>query len=241
MARNVVVTGGGTGIGAAVAATFAADGDTVIITGRRPEALHATAAELGSKVRSVVCDATDPSQVDALRAQLPARVDVVVHCAGGNTDFDRPALDDLESLAANWQANLNANLISAVLMTAAVRDRLADGGTVINIGSIAADQGAGAYGAAKAAVASWNVDLAAELGPRGVTANVVSPGYITDTEFFRDKLTDQRRDALIAATSTGRAGTPHDVAGTVHFLASPAARHITGQVIEVNGGAHTTR
>jgi len=241
MARNVVVTGGGTGIGRAVAATFAADGDTVVITGRRPERLHAAAAELGPDVQAVVCDGTDPAQVDAMRAQLPESVDVLVHCAGGNTDFDRPAADDLESLAANWRVNLDANLISAVLMTAAVHDRLVDGGTVINIGSIAADKGAGAYGAAKAGVASWNIDLVAELGPRGITANVVAPGYIADTEFFRDKLTDERRQALIAATSTGRAGLPGDVAATVHFLASPAARQITGQVLAVNGGERTTR
>jgi 3-oxoacyl-[acyl-carrier protein] reductase len=126
-------------------------------------------------------------------------------------------------------------------MTTAVQDRLATGGTVINLGSIAADKGAGAYGAAKAGLASWNVGLAAELGPRGATANVVAPGYIAGTEFFRDALTDQRREALIAATSTGRPGTPDDIAEVVHFLASPAARQITGQVIAVNGGARPTR
>lgn len=239
MTRTVLVTGSGTGIGRAVAAAFAAAGDAVIITGRRPDPLEATAEALD--VRAVVCDGTDPAQVDALVAQLPASVDVVVHCAGGNTDFDRPSPDDLASLAANWRANIDANLLTAVLVTAAVSDRLTDGGTVVNIGSIAADKGAGAYGAAKAAVGSWNVALAAELGPRGITANVVSPGYIADTEFFRDQLTDERRDALIAATHTGRAGTPDDVAATVHFLASPAARQITGQVIAVNGGEHTTR
>lgn len=242
MARNVVVTGGGTGIGRAVAAAFATDGDTVVITGRRAEPLHTTATELGSGVRAVVCDATDPAQVDALNAQLPAAVDVLVHCAGGNTDFDRgPTTGDLKSLADSWRANLDANLISAVLMTASVRDRLAEGGAVINIGSIAADKGAGSYGAAKAAMASWNIDLAAELGPHGVTANVVAPGYIAHTEFFRDQLTDERRDALVAATSTRRAGRPEDVADTVLFLASPAARQITGQVLAVNGGEHTTR
>jgi len=237
----VLVTGGGTGIGRAVAAAFAADGDTVIITGRRPAPLHAVASDLGTGVQAVVCDGTDPEQVEALAIQLPTSVDVVVHCAGGNTDFDRPTPHDLVSLAANWRANLDANLLTAVLMTAAVRDRLVAGGTVVNVGSIAADKGAGAYGAAKAAVASWNVGLAAELGPRGITANVVAPGYIADTEFFRDRLSDERRDALIAATQTGRAGTPGDVAATVHFLASPGARQITGQVIAVNGGEHTTR
>lgn len=224
-----------------MAAAFAADGDTVAITGRRPEPLRATAAELGAHVRPVRCDVTDPEQVEALRAQLPETIDVVVHCAGGNTDFDRPAAEDLAALAANWWANLDANLISAVLVTAAVRDRLSTGGTVINIGSIAADKGAGGYGAAKAGLASFNIDLAAQLGPAGVTANVVSPGYIADTEFFRDKLTDQRRDALIAATSTRRAGTPDDIAATVHFLASPGARQITGQLMAVNGGERTTR
>lgn len=178
---------------------------------------------------------------EALRAELSASVDVLVNCAGGNTDRDRPAATDLTSLAANWRPNLEANLISAVLMTTAVHGRLTPGSTVISIGSIAADKGSGAYGAAKAGLASWNVGLAAELGPRGVTANVVAPGYIAGTEFFRDALTDQRREALIAATSTGRAGAPKDIAVMVHFLASPVARQITGQVIAVNGGAYTTR
>lgn len=176
-----------------------------------------------------------------LGKQLPAAVDVLVNCAGGNTDFDRPEPVDLESLAANWRANLDANLISAVLTTAIVRGRLSDGAAVINVGSIAADKGAGAYGAAKAALASWNVDLAAQLGPDGITANVVAPGYIADTEFFRDRLTDERRLTLIDSTSTRRAGRPQDIAATVRFLASAGARQITGQVIAVNGGDHTTR
>lgn len=241
MTRNVLITGGGTGIGQAVAASFAAAGDKVSILGRRPEPLQATAVRLGPGVSPVVCDATDPAQLQAVLAELPDPIDVLVHCAGGNTDFDRPEPNDLNGLAASWRANLDANLLSAVLVTAAVNDRLAAGGTVVNIGSIAADKGAGAYGAAKAAVAAWNVDLAAQLGPRGVTANVVSPGYIADTEFFRDQLTDERRVALVDATMTGRAGHPEDIAGAVAFLASPAARQITGQVLPVNGGERTTR
>ncbi|WP_254923105.1 SDR family NAD(P)-dependent oxidoreductase [Rhodococcus sp. OK302] len=112
---------------------------------------------------------------------------------------------------------------------------------VITIGSITVDKGAGAYGAAKAAVATWNIDLAAELGPEGITANIVSPGYIGDTEFFRDILTDERRDAMIESTSTKRAGTPEDIAAAVFFLASSGARQITGQVLAVNGGERTSR
>ncbi len=81
----------------------------------------------------------------------------------------------------------------------------------------------------------------AALGPRGVTANVISPGYTADTNFFRDTLTAQRRQSLIAATHDQRPGHPQDIAETAYFLASPGARHITGQTIHVNGGAFTTR
>jgi 3-oxoacyl-[acyl-carrier protein] reductase len=112
---------------------------------------------------------------------------------------------------------------------------------VVHIGSIAANKGAGAYGAAKAGLASWNTGLAGELGPRGITANVVSAGYIEATEFFRDRLTDARRRQLVADTDTGRPGNVEDIAGTVHFLASPDARQITAQVLNVNGGAWPTR
>lgn len=239
MGRTIVVTGGATGIGRAIARIFAAEGDAVAITGRRAAPLHATAAELG--VTAHVCDATDPAQIEALVAQLPREIDVLVNNAGGNTDFDQDAPTDLKGLAEAWRANLDANLISAVLMTSALQDRLADAGAVVHIGSIAADKGAGAYGAAKAGLASWNTQLSAELGPRGITANVVAPGYISDTEFFRDKLTDQRRESLIAATHTRRPGVPEDIAAAVHYLASPAARQITGQVLAVNGGERTTR
>jgi 3-oxoacyl-[acyl-carrier protein] reductase len=241
MARSVLVTGGGTGIGKAVAARFAADGDQVLITGRRPEPLHTTADELGATVRFVVCDGADPATVDALRPELPERVDVLVNNAGGNTDFDRDQAGDLKTLAANWRENLEANLLSAVLMTELVRDRLPEGAAVISIGSIAADKGSGAYGAAKAGLAAWNMGLSRELGPSGATTNVVAPGYIGDTEFFRNQLTDTRREALINATHTKRPGNPADIAGTVYFLASPAARQITGQVLAVNGGEHPTR
>jgi len=239
MTRNVLVTGGGTGIGRAVAAAFAADGDAVVITGRRRAPLDATAAELG--VRAVVCDAADPAHVEALLGALPEAVDVLVNNAGGNTDFDRDGADDLKSLSEDWHANLEANLLSAVLTTQAVGPRLRGGGTVVHIGSIAADRGNGAYGAAKAALASWNVGLARTLGERSITTNVVSPGYIADTEFFRGRADEAFRRDRVAATATGRMGVPEDMAATIGFLASPGARHITAQVINVNGGEHPTR
>jgi 3-oxoacyl-[acyl-carrier protein] reductase len=251
LARNVLVTGASGGMGRAIAARFAADGDAVVITGRNAARLQHAAAELGA--RAVVCDAADPEQVAGLRAALGDTLDVLVNNAGGNTDFDSasaPGSDDggdgggragLERLAESWRANLDANLIGAVLTTYAVAGRLAAGGSVISIGTIGAERGGGSYGAAKAALAAWNADLSSEIGPRGVTANVISAGYIAGTNFFRDRLTSQRRETLIAATHDKRAGRPDDIAETVHFLASPGARHITGQTIHVNGGAFTTR
>jgi 3-oxoacyl-[acyl-carrier protein] reductase len=203
-------------------------------------ALAAEASTTASAVGYVCFDASDQEAVAAALGQLPERVDVLVNNAGGNTDFDREPVreGDLAGLAAAWRANLDANLMSAVLVTAALSPRLARDARVISFSSIAARRGAGSYGAAKAAVEAWNADLASELGSRGVTANVVSPGLTLGSEFFRGRLTDERQRRLIAETRTGRAGTTKDIAATVMFLASPAAGHVTGQVIHVNGGSY---
>jgi 3-oxoacyl-[acyl-carrier protein] reductase len=236
--RHVVVTGGGTGIGRAIAAAFANSGAEVVITGRRTGPLADTAAQLGGTVRAVPFDATDPAQVEDALADLPATVHVLVNNAGGNTDIGAPEPGGLAEVARAWRANLDANLLSAVLVTTALRDRLAPGGAIINLSSIAAHRsGAGSYAAAKAAVEAWNLTLARDVGADRITANVVAPGFIEGTEFFRGGMTDRRRSALIAQTANGRAGTADDIAAAVLFLASPAASHITAQTIHVNGGA----
>ncbi|HEY9313113.1 SDR family oxidoreductase [Williamsia sp.] len=85
------------------------------------------------------------------------------------------------------------------------------------------------------------MDLARQLGPRGITANAVAPGYIAETEFFRDALIDDRKAGLIDAAITKRAGAPDDIAGMVELLASPNARQITAQTFVVNGGEWTSR
>ena len=248
--RQIVVTGGGTGIGYAVAAGFVRAGEQVTITGRREHVLKEAVAGLAGMVSAAgpgvpaagyACfDAADPAAVAAALPQLPGQVDVLVNNAGGNTDFGRPPAggDDLAGLAADWRANLDANLMSAVLVTAALTPRFAAGARIVSLSSIAARRGAGSYGAAKAAVEAWSADVARELGPRGITANVVSPGLTLGSEFFRGTLTEERKQRLIAETRTGRPGTTEDVAAVVTFLASPSAGHLTGQVIHVNGGAY---
>jgi 3-oxoacyl-[acyl-carrier protein] reductase len=262
--RQIVVTGGGTGIGYAIAGEFVLAGEQVTITGRRENVLKEAVANLaalsplaagraegttqtegaGRPAAGYACfDAADAAAVSAALARLPGRVDVLVNNAGGNTGFDRtPAADgDLAGLAAEWQANLEANLMSAVLVTAALTPRFAPDARIISFSSIAARRGAGSYGAAKAAVEAWTADIARELGPRGITANAVSPGLTLGSEFFRDTLTEARKQRLIAETDNGRPGTTADVAALVTFLASPSAEHVTGQVIHVNGGAYLGR
>jgi 3-oxoacyl-[acyl-carrier protein] reductase len=237
--RIVLVTGGSSGLGKAVAARFRADGDTVVVTGRDAGRLTRAAAEVGA--RPIACDATDPDQVARLADELGPDLDVVVNMAGRNTDLDGDPAGGLGGVLEAWRANLDANLLSAVLTTTAVLGKLRPGGTIVTVGSIGAEYAASSYGAAKAALAAWTAGLSSEVGPKGLTANSIAPGYIAETAFFRGKLSEERREALVGATHNGRAGRPEDVAETAFFLASAGARHITGQTLHVNGGAHTTR
>ncbi len=236
------MTGGGSGLGRAIAARFAQDSDRVYITGRRTELLARTARELGDDVHALPCDGIDPDAVESAVARIDGQVDVLVNNAGGNTDVREPAGGGLRGSLHRWRANIDANLITAALMTEACDDKLAGGGAVVHIGSVGADQGVGSYGSAKAALASYNVGLAKQFGPREITCNVVAPGYIPDTELFgAGGFPQELHDRLVSETLLGRHGYPEEVAGAVHFLASPDARFITGQVINPNGGASTTR
>lgn len=242
MARNVVISGGGTGIGLAAARVFAADGDRVLLLGRREDVLR-RAGVPGASVHAA--DLSDPAAVRGVAgfvAQEFGTVDVLVHSAGGTGQLEPGAgsEDPLDRVAHEWTVNFRINTLTAALLTEALKDRLASpGGRVLFVGSIAAYRGSGtgAYGAAKAALHPYAHDLARELGPRGITVNVVAPGYVEDTEFFGPRIDPARRERLIADTSTKRAGTPGDVASTLHWLASAGAGHITSQVVQINGGA----
>ncbi|MGA3524411.1 SDR family NAD(P)-dependent oxidoreductase [Melissospora conviva] len=252
MERVVVISGGGTGIGRATAELFARQGERVVLVGRRAEVLARTAAEIGGedgRVAALPADLTDPVQVRQLADEIVGRwqcVDVLVNSAGGNARY-HPCSEPVEGLAATawqWTEDFRVNTLTAVLLTEALKPHLSSpGGRVLLLSSIAAyrGSGSGSYAASKAALHPYAFDLANDLGERQITVNVVAPGYIQDTDFFAGQMSAERRQWQISQTLNKRAGTPEDVAQTVRWLASAEAGHVTGQIIQVNGGAERGR
>ena len=241
MERHAVVSGGGTGIGKAVARRLAAEGSRVTILGRRAEALARAALEINDatgadRVSTLVADLVDPAQVADAASEIrkAGAVDVLVLNAGGNLGGDAFSL---EELADAWRRNFDGNVLTAVLLTESLLPDLPrPGGRIVAITSVAALRGAGSYGAAKAAMHAWVMSLATELGPDGITVNAVAPGFIPDTEFWEGRLTDAIVASRVDVTPVARPGTPEEVAEAVAYLASERAGFTTGQILQVNGG-----
>ncbi|MEU6971227.1 SDR family oxidoreductase [Kitasatospora aureofaciens] len=247
--RLAVVSGGGTGIGRAIAARLAGDGYRVAVLGRRAAVLEEARARIErdagpGAVVPVAGDLTDPAAVERVAARVGelGPVDVLVNNAGAI--ITPPEDAGLAALAASWRRDLDTNLLTAVLLTTALQGALRrPGGRLVVISSAAAQRGgagphsAGSYAAAKAALHGWAFGLARQLGPDGITVNVLAPGYVVDTEIFGADWNEEFHARKVADTLVGRAGTPADVAEAVAYVASPAAGYLTGQVIGLNGGA----
>jgi 3-oxoacyl-[acyl-carrier protein] reductase len=244
--RIAVVTGAGTGIGAACAAALAPDCTRLVLLGRRLDKLDGVAEELranhaGVAVDTRSVDVTDVAAVAAFGEWAAAElgsVDVLVNNAGSPQPKGAVTLQEV---ADAWESTFRANALSVVLMTEALKPILArPGGRIVTIGSFAAQLGTGspAYAAAKGAVEVYAVSLMRELGEAGITANVVAPGYTQGTELLTGRITPERHERLLAGNASRRPGTPEEIASAVAYLASPLAGFINGQVLTANGGTY---
>ncbi|PZU09885.1 SDR family oxidoreductase [Sphingomonas sp.] len=240
--KRALVTGGSRGIGAAIAIALAERGAAVAITYERSADRAAQLVQAieskGGKAMAIQADSADPAaiqrSVDEAAAALGG-LDILVNNAAiarYNTIADFTA-EDIDALLA-------VNVRGPILAAKAAIPHLAAGGRIINIGSAGADRIVGAPGTVyymtKSALQSFNRGLAQDLGPRDITVNLVQPGSTnTDMNPEDSEFADFQRSLI----PLGRFGQPEDVAAAVAFLATPAARQITGTILNVDGGALT--
>lgn len=238
--KAVIVTGGGRGLGRAIAAGFAAEGCRVAILGRNRATLEAAAAEMGGEVRAFAADVSDEAEVEAAVAAVRdafGGVDVLVNNAGVNPFYKRAEDTSLEE----WRQIIDVNLTGVFLACKhAGRAMLEAGsGSIVNVTSVAAKVGLArttAYCAAKGGVELMTRQLALDWAPRGVRVNAVGPGYFaTDlTEGLRGN--DRLAGHVTGRTPMGRFGAADELVGACLYLASPAASYVTGAALMVDGG-----
>ena len=236
--RQVLITGGGSGIGRAIARDFAKAGDHVTITGRRMAALQET--DDGRGMTCITADVTNENDVTAL---FDTRFDVVIANAGAGK-----AAKLADTSLKHWTETINVNLTGTFLTFRGALAQMQDGGRLIAIGSIASLKGAaniGAYAAAKHGVLGLVRSLAIEVAGKGITCNAVCPGYV-ETDMAEAAVSglmarfDIDRAAATAKVVAGnpvrRMITPDEVVAAVRFLASPEASMVNGHALSVSGG-----
>ncbi|MEQ7421337.1 3-oxoacyl-ACP reductase FabG [Xanthomonas campestris pv. campestris] len=235
-----LVTGASRGIGAAIADTLAAQGAKVIGTATSASGAAAIGERLaanGGHGREL--NVTDAAAVDALIDAIGKEfgaVSILVNNAGITRDNLLMRMKD-----DDWQAIIDTNLTSVFRTSKAVMRGMmkARKGRIINIASVVGvigNPGQTNYAAAKAGIIAFSKSLAKEIGSRGITVNVVAPGFI-DTDMTK-ALPEDAKTALLQQIALGHLGQPDDIANAVAFLAGPTARYITGETLHVNGGMY---
>ena len=239
--KVVVVTGGNSGIGLATARQFAAGGAKVAITGRSQSKLDAAVAEIGGHLIAESIDVSSVSQLTGFMDRVAStfgRIDIVVANAGGVEVRPFEAMD--ETL---FDADLDRNFKGAYFAANRALPHMREGGSFVFIGSAAGRKGfAGmtVYGPAKAALRGLVRSLATELSPKGIRANLVSPGPIPTPGMERLGLPDDQlaalKDQFVSEVPLSRMGTVDDIANAITFIASDQAAYITGTELAVDGG-----
>jgi 3-oxoacyl-[acyl-carrier protein] reductase len=235
--KAALVTGASGGIGADIARTLHAAGAQVGLSGTREAPLEALAAELGERAYVLPCNLGDAAAVAALPKAATAAMgslDILVNNAGITRDNLFMRMSDDE-----WQQVVDVNLTSNFRLSKAVLRGMmkARWGRIISIGSVVGstgNPGQGNYAAAKAGIIGMSKALAYEVASRGVTVNVVSPGFIATA--MTEKLNDDQKQAILSQVPSARMGTPAEVAAAVLYLASAEAGYITGTTLHINGG-----
>lgn len=236
--RTALITGASGGIGADIARAMHNQGAHVILTGTRQEALDAIAGELGERVTVLTCNLSDRDAVAGLVDQAVeasgASIDILVNNAGITRDGLMMRMKD-----EDWDAVMEVNLNAAMVLSRSVLRSMMKSrwGRIIQMSSIVGytgNPGQANYAAAKAGMTGFTKALAAEVASRGITANVVAPGFIATP--MTDALTDAQKDDLLVKVPAGRLGSAEEIAAAVVYLASEEAGYMTGATLHVNGG-----
>jgi len=238
--ETALITGGGTGIGLAMARSMVSAGARVVLVGRREAELAAAVKELGAGASLVVHDVTKLEAAPALIARITREtgpITILVNNAG--IHLKKPAV---ETTTEEFQKVLNTHIVGAHALTAAVAPGMMERkhGSILFTGSMASLFGIPlviAYTAAKAAMVGMVKGYATEFSPHGVRVNCLAPGWI-ETEMSRKAMEGDpaRKAKILGRTSMAKFGTPADIGWAAVYLSSPAARFVTGAVLPVDGG-----
>lgn len=235
--KTALITGASGGIGSAIAASLHHQGANVVLHGTKADRLKALAEKLGERAFIATADLSDRQAVAELvpqAAEQAGAIDILVNNAGITKDNLFMRLKDEE-----WDSVLEVNMTaSMILCRAAIRNMMkARWGRIISISSIVGvtgNPGQTNYAASKAGMIGFSKSLAYEVASRGITVNVVAPGFIQTQ--MTDVLTDEQKDKLLVNVPCARLGSADEVASAVSYLASDEAGYITGSTMHVNGG-----